>query len=112
MIPICVSPNGVDYIHPKNITLKKLMRIKDVCKNHPSDYYMLTPGTIKKIDININCSTIEAYMQVQPQAICSFIKCALPKHHKKIALINKNWIIQKRKHKRAVKYEEIFYFSM
>ena len=41
----------------KNITLKKLMRIKDICKNHPSDHYMLTPGTIKQLVININGST-------------------------------------------------------
>ena len=40
MIPVYVSPNGLDYIHEKNITLKELMRIKDVCKNHPSDHYI------------------------------------------------------------------------
>ena len=51
------------------------MRIKDVCKNHPLDHYMLVPGIIKQLCININGSTIEAYMQAQPQEICSFIKC-------------------------------------
>ena len=86
------------------------MRIKDVCKNHPSDHYMLTPGTIKQLGININGSTIEAYTQAQPQEIRSFIKCVLPKHHKHKAPIIKNWIVQKRKHNQAVKYEEIFYF--
>ena len=73
MIPVCVSPNGLDYIHEKNITLKELMKIKDVCKNHLSNHYILTPGTIKQLGININGSTIEAYTQAQPQEIRSFI---------------------------------------
>ena len=110
VIPVRVSQNGLNYIHEKNITLKELMRIKDMCKNHPSDHHMLTPGTIKKLGINVNGSTIEAYMQAQPQEIRSFIKCVLPKHHKNIAPQIKNWIVQKRKHNRAVKYEEIFYY--
>ena len=46
VIPACVSPNGLDYIQEKNIALKELLRIKDVYKNHPSNHYMLTPGTI------------------------------------------------------------------
>ena len=83
------------------------MKIKDVCKNHPSDHYMLTSGTIKDLGININGSTIEAFTQTQPQEIRTFIKCALPKHHKYIILLIKNWIVQKRKHNQAVKYEEI-----
>ena len=45
------------------------MRIKDTCKNHLLDHYMLTPGTIKQLDININGSTIGAYTQAQPQEI-------------------------------------------
>ena len=57
------------------------MKIKDVCKNHPSDHYMLTSGTIKDLGININGSTIEAFTQTQPQEIRTFIKCILPKHH-------------------------------
>ena len=51
------------------------MIIKDVFKNHPSDHYMLTPGTIKQLGININGSTIETRTQAQPQEIHSFIKC-------------------------------------
>ena len=86
------------------------MRIKDVCKNHPSDHYMLALGSIKKLGSNINGSTIEAHIQAQPQEIHSFIKCVLPKHHKNKAPLIKNWIVQKRKNKRAVKYEEIFYY--
>ena len=82
VIPVCVSPNGLNNIHEKDLTLKELMRIKDICQNHPSDYYILTPWTIKQLGININGSTIEAYTQAQPQEIRSFIKCVLPKHHK------------------------------
>ena len=61
------------------------MSIKDIYKNHPSDHYMLTPGTIKQLGININGSAIETYTQAQPQEIRSFSKCVLPKHHKNIA---------------------------
>ena len=86
------------------------MIIKDVCKDHPSDHYILTTGTIKHFGININGSTVEAYMQAQPQEICSFMKCVLPKHHKHNIPIINNWIVQKRKYNRVVKYEERFYF--
>ena len=58
------------------------MRIKEVCHNHPSDHYMLTPGAIKQLGITINGSTIEAYTQASAQEIRSFIKCVLPRHHK------------------------------
>ena len=86
------------------------MRIKNRCQNHPSDHYMLIPGTIKQLGININVSTIEAHTQAQPQEIHSFIKCVLPKHHKRNAPIIRNWIVQKRKHNCAVKYQEIFHY--
>ena len=52
MIPVCISPNSLDYIHKKNITLKEQMSIKDLCKNHPSDHYLFTAGTIKQLGIN------------------------------------------------------------
>ena len=74
-------------------------------KNHRLDHYMLTPGTIKQLGININGSTIEAFTQAQPQEIRSFIKCVLPKHHKRNANVIRNWIVQKRK------LEEIFYWK-
>ena len=60
MIPVCVSPNVLDYIHKKKHCSQG---IKDLCKNQPSDHYMLTSGTIKQLGVNINGSTIEAYMQ-------------------------------------------------
>ena len=99
VIPVCVSSSGLNYIDEKNITLKEL----------PSDHYMLTPRTIKQLGININSSTIEAYTQAQPQEIHSFIKCVLPKHHKRDANVIRDWNVQKRKHNQAVKYEDIFY---
>ena len=97
-------------MNTKNINLKELMRIKDICKNYLSDHYMVTPGTIKQLVINIYGSTIEAYTQAQPQDISSFIKCVLPKHHKNIPPLVRNWIVIKRKHNSAVKYQEIFYY--
>ena len=47
--------------------------------------------------------------QGKPQEIRSFIKCVLPQHCKNKAPIIKNWIVQKRIHNKAVKYEEIFW---
>ena len=90
MIPVCVSTNGIDYTNKTNITLKGLVQIKDICKNDPSNHYMFTPGTIKKLGVNINGSTIEAFMQAKLQEINSFIKCVLPKHCKNNALMIKN----------------------
>ena len=68
----------------------------------------LQESFIKMLGININGATIEAHMQAKPQVIHSFIKC--PKHHKNIAPPIKDWIVQKRKHNQAAKYEEIFYY--
>ena len=110
MIPVHVSHNSLNYINEKDNIFRELMRIKDVCQNHPSDHYVLTPRTIQQLGININGSTIEPYTQAQPQEIHSFIKYVLPKHHKNIAPQTKNWIIQKRKHNHAVKYQEIFHY--
>ena len=39
------------------------------------DHYIPTPGTIQKLGINTNGSTIEVYMQAKPQEIRSLIKC-------------------------------------
>ena len=65
------------------------MQIKDVCKHNPSDHFMLTPETIKKIDININSATIEAYLQAKSQEIRSFIKCVSSKHCKHHELLSR-----------------------
>ena len=66
MIPVCVFHYGLNYVNETDINLKELMRIKDLCQNHPSDHYILTPRTIKQLSININGSIIEAYTQAQP----------------------------------------------
>ena len=59
--------NGI-YIQ-KSMTLKKIIRIKDIYKNHPSDHYMLTPGAINQLNININGSIIEVYTPEKLQEI-------------------------------------------
>ena len=82
IIPVCVSANGLGYIHEKELTLKELMCILEIYKNHPLDHYNLTLGIIQKLGININGSTNEAYMQAKPQEIRSFIKCVLREHRK------------------------------
>ena len=46
------------------------MRIKDICRSHPSDHYMLTPSAIHHIGIKINGSTIEVYTPSVPSEMC------------------------------------------
>ena len=60
------------------------MRIKDICRNYPSDHYMSTPSAVHHLGIKINGSTIEAYTPQVPSEICSFVKCVLPKKPKGI----------------------------
>ena len=71
------------------------MRIKDICRSHSSDHYMLTPSAIHHLGIKINGSTIEAYTLPVPSEICSFVKCLLPKEPKGLGRIIKNWIVFK-----------------
>ena len=85
MIQVCIPAKGLDSLHEKYITLKELMPIKEVRKNHPSGHYILTPG--------INGATIETNTQVTPQGIRSFIRGMLPQCHKHEAPLIKNWII-------------------
>ena len=60
-IPVGVCSTGMNYISEKSITLKKLMRIKDICRHYPSDHYMLTPSAIHNLGVKINGSTIGVY---------------------------------------------------
>ena len=69
-----MSLNGMEYISKKTITFKEFSQIKDICKNYPSDHYMLTSIATNLPGININGSTIGAYNQTKAQQICSFIK--------------------------------------
>ena len=83
-IPVEISYTGINYILEKRMTLKKLMRIKDICRSHPSDHYMLTLSAIHHLGIKINGSTIEANTPPVPSEICSFVKYMLPKEPKGI----------------------------
>ena len=74
---LCITKRSLIRTQKKNIILKELMRIKDICKHHLLDHYMLTPWTIKQLGIKINGLTIEAYTQAQPQEIRSFTRCVL-----------------------------------
>ena len=49
-IPVGVSNTGINYVSAKSITLKELMRIKDICRNHPSDHFC----AIHNLGIKIN----------------------------------------------------------
>ena len=53
-----VSNTGMNYVSKKSVTLKDLMRIKDICRSYRSDHYMLTPSAIHHLGIKINGSTI------------------------------------------------------
>ena len=77
-IPVGVSDIGMNYVSEKRITLEELMRIKDVCRIHPSDHYMLTPSAILHHGIKINGSTIEINTPPELSKIRSFVKCVLP----------------------------------
>ena len=77
-IPVGVSNTEMNYVSEKSITLNELMRIKDICRNHPSDHYMLTPSAIHYLGIKMNGSTNEVYTPPVPSEICSFVKYVLP----------------------------------
>ena len=109
-IPVGVSNAGLNYISEKSITLNELMRIKDVCRSHPSDHYMLTPSAIQHLGIKTDGSTIEAYTPPNSSEIRSFVKCVLPKTPKGIGTQVKNWIVFKISLGRPVHYPEIFHF--
>ena len=76
-IPVGVSLNGTDFVSKKNLTLEWLTKIKDICKNHRSDHYILTPNSINHLYIKIKGSTIEAYTPAKSQEICSFVEHVL-----------------------------------
>ena len=100
----------MNYISEKSITLNELMRIKDVCRTHPSDHYMLTPSAIHHLGIKTDGSTIDAYTPPKTNDIRSFVKCVLPKNPKGIGTSVKNWIVFKLNQGNPVHYPEIFEF--
>ena len=107
-ILVGVSNTGMNSASEKSITVKELMRIQNICNNHPSDHYMLTPSAIHNLGIEINGSTIEVYTPSVPSEIRSFVKCVLPKKPKGIGTKIKNWIVFKLCQGRPVHYLEIF----
>ena len=105
-----VSNTGMNYVSEKSVTLKDLMGIKDICRSHPSDHYILTPSTIHHLGIKINGSTIEAYTPPALSVIRSFVKCMLQKEPKEIGTKIKNWIVVKLCKGRPLRYPEIFHY--
>ena len=98
-----VSNTGMNYVSEKSKTLKEFMRIKDICRTHPSD-----PSAIHNLGIKINGSTIEIYTPPVPSEIRSFVKCALPKDLKGKGTKITNWIVFKFCQARPVHYPEVF----
>ena len=47
-ILIIISPLGLTYVSEKQITLKELDQIQQVCNQHSADHYMLTLEAIYK----------------------------------------------------------------
>ena len=58
---IIISPLDSTYVSEKQITLKELDQIQQVCKQHSADHCMLTPEAIDKMGIKFDSSTVKAY---------------------------------------------------
>ena len=86
------------------------MRIKDICRIHPSDHYILIPSAINHLGIKVNDSTIGVISPPVPSVIRSFVKYVLPKEPKGIGTKIKNWILFKLCQRMPVQYSEIFTF--
>ena len=104
-ILIIISPLGSTYVSEKQITLKELGGIQQVCKQHSADHYMLTPEAIDKLCIKFDGSTVKAYAPPNYQDITSFIRCILPSGNRRIGNNIARWIIDKHK---KVSYENFF----
>ena len=74
-----ISPLSSNYVSDKQITLKELDQIQQVCKYHSAHHCMLTPEAIDTLGIKIDGSTVKAYTPPTFQDICSFMRCVLPK---------------------------------
>ena len=94
-IPVGASNTRMNYVSEKSLALKELMRIKNICRSHLSDHYILSPSAIHHLGIKINGSTIEAYNPTVPSEICSFV---LPKEPKGMGTKIKNWIVFQLRH--------------
>ena len=107
-ILVGVSNTRMNYVSVKRITLNELMRLKDICRNHPSDHYIVTPSAIHNLGMKTNGSIIKVYTPPVPSDICSFVKCMLPEEPKGIETKIKNWIVFKLCQGRPIHYQEIF----
>ena len=85
----------MNYVSEKSITLKELMRIKDICRSHLSNHYMLTPSDIQH----------HLGMKIKYQ-----VKCVLLKKSKGIGTMTKNWIVFNFCQGRLVHYLDIFHY--
>ena len=65
-IPAGVSNTGMNYVSEKSTTLKELMRIKDICRSHLSDHYMITARAIHYFGIKSMVQPLK-YILVQYQ---------------------------------------------
>ena len=79
-----ISPLDSTYVSEKQITLKELDQIQQVCKQHSADNYMLTPEAIDEFYIKFDGSTIKAYTPPNYQDIRSCIRCVLTSGNKQI----------------------------
>ena len=100
----------MNYVLEKSISLKELMRIKEIFRSHPSDHYMVAPSAFHHPGIKINDSTIEANTPPVRSEIRSFVKCVLPKEPKGKGTNIKNWIVFKLRKIRPLHYPEIFHY--
>ena len=100
----------MNNVSEKSITLKKKMRIKDICRSHPSNHHILTPSASHHLGMKTNASTNEAYTPPVPSEIRSFMKCMLPKEPKGIGKQIKKWIVFKLCQGRPIHYSKIFHY--
>ena len=77
-----ISPLGLTCVSEKQITLKQLDQIQQVCKKHSADHYMLSPAAIDKLGIKFDGSTIKEHTPPNFQDVRSFLRCILPCGHR------------------------------
>ena len=101
-----ISPLDSTYVSEKQITLKELDQIQQVCKQHSPDHYMLTPEAIDKMGIKFDGSTVKAYSPPNYQDIRSFIICVLPSRNRQIDNNIARCIIDKHQKSKPISYKK------
>ena len=112
-IPIIISPLGLTYIMylKKQIALKELDQIQQVCKNHSADHYLITPEAIDKLGIKFDGPTFKAYVPPNYQDIRFFIRFLLPSGNRRIGKNITRWISDKHKKSKPISYKKKFTFN-